>query len=142
MIIVPFHKDHFANLVAQPQQAFLKPLLMKPDYGAELALHYSRTGIIDGRVVACAGIYPLWEGCARAWVIAARDIGGAGFIALHRAVKRVLDERPERRIEAEVDTEFSQGHRWVKMLGGFEWEGTMRKYSLNGRDTDRYARVK
>ncbi|KAF7958209.1 hypothetical protein AWV80_01170 [Cupriavidus sp. UYMU48A] len=78
----------------------------------------------------------------RAWAVIAADIGGSGMLALTRAVRRGMDVCTAQRIEVEVDSYFPQAHRWVQMLGGFEWEGRMRKYTPDGRDCDRYARVR
>lgn len=142
MQISPYCAADMHELMIQPAQAAMRPLLLSNGYPEALEPLDSFTGRIDGRVVACAGLFPLWEGNVRGWALIAGDIGPSGMFALHRAVKRAIDGCAARRIEVEVDTHFPQAHRWVKMLGGFEWEGTMRKYSPEGRDTDRYARVR
>lgn len=142
MLISPYRASDMHELMLQPAQAAMRPLLLANGYPEALEPRESFTGRINGRVVACAGLFHLWDGNVRGWALIAGDIGPSGMIALHRAVKRAVDGCAARRIEVEVDTQFQQAHRWVKMLGGFEWEGTMRKYSPDGRDTDRYARVR
>lgn len=142
MLITPYKAADLHELMIQPAQATMRSILLSNGYPEALEPFESFTGRIDGRVVACAGLMPLWEGNVRAWAVIAGDIGAGGMGSLHRAIRRGLAACPARRIEVEVDAEFEQAHRWVKMLGGFEWEGRMRKYSPDGRDTDRYARVK
>lgn len=142
MIIMPFKKEHFEELSRMPKQAFMKPILSTFGYADELEKQFSFSGLFNNRIVACAGLIPLWENNVRAWAITTTDIGGQSMLAVHRAVKRMLDVRTERRIEVEVDSNFDAGHRWIKMLGGFKWEGRMEKYTADGRDCDRYARVR
>lgn len=142
MEIRPYTAADMHALLIQPAQAVMRPILLSNGYPEALEPLESFTGLIDGRVVVCAGLCPLWAGNVRAWAVIAGDIGGVGMVALTRAVRRGLDVCQARRIEVEVDSEFKQAHRWVEMLGGFEWEGRMRKYTPDGRDCDRYARVR
>jgi hypothetical protein len=46
-----------------------------------------------------------------------------------------------KRIEAFVDANFAEGHRWIQMLG-FVREGYMRSFSPNGNDAVLYARIR
>lgn len=142
MQIKPYEAADMHALMIQPAQAAMRPILLSNGYPEALEPLESYSAWIDGRAVACGGFFPLWSGNVRIWAVLAGDIGPAGMLALHKVVKRGLAMCDARRIEVEVDTEFKQAHRWVQLLGGFEWEGTMRKYSPEGRDTDRYARVK
>ena len=141
MLFRSFIKQHFEQLALQPRQAMMKPLLLTPGYAEELEKSFAFTGFVDDRIIACAGIQPMWSGVGKIWAVLAQDIGGYGLLAVHKAVRRVLAMRPERRLEAEIDSSFEEGHRWIKMLGGFVFEGTMRGYAPDGRDCDRYARV-
>lgn len=142
MLIQPYKAADMHALLVQPAQSAMRPILLSGGYPEALEPLESYTARVDGRVVACGGFCPLWEGNVRAWAVIAGDIGGAGMVALTRVVRRGMDACTARRIEVEVDSQFPQAHRWVKMLGGFEWEGRMRKYSPDGRDCDRYARVR
>ncbi|SAL59677.1 hypothetical protein AWB71_03311 [Caballeronia peredens] len=142
MLISQYKAADMHALLIQPAQAAMRPILLSGGYPESLEPLESFTCRMNDRVVACAGFCPLWEGNVRAWAVIAGDIGGAGMVALTRAVRRGFDMCDARRIEVEVDSEFKQAHRWVEMIGGFEWEGRMRKYSPDGRDCDRYARVK
>lgn len=142
MDIQPYKASDLHELLIQPAQAPMRALLLSNGYPEALETLESYTARVDGRVVACGGFFPLWSGNVRAWAVIAADIGGHGMLALTRAVRRAMAVSDARRIEVEVDTVFPQAHRWVRMIGGFEWEGTMRKYSPDGRDCDRYAMVR
>lgn len=142
MHISPYKAYDLHELMIQPAQAHMRDLLLSNGYPEALEAHDSYTGRIDGRVVACAGMIPLWEGVVRAWAVIGADIGPGGMTSLHRAARRAIAACPARRIEIEVVTSFKEAHRWVRMLGGFEREGTMRKYTPDGQDCDKYARVK
>ena len=141
MRIEQFKPEHLTELLLQPSQAMMQPVLSQRDYGTALAsAGPAYTVIIDDNVVACLGIIPQWEGRAIAWGLIGSE-AGKEFYAIHKAVKRFLDLQDYRRIETAVSSDFEQGHRWAKLLG-FENEGTMRAYTPDGRDCDLYARIK
>lgn len=141
MIVERFRPEHLEALVVQDAQAFMRPIFSNPKYAQDIAKMESYTAFIDGRPVAIAGILPIWEGRAECWAIIAQDIGRAGMRKFHRAALAFLDASPLRRMEAFCDANFVQAHRWLLMLG-FEYEGAARKYSPDGRDCLRFARVK
>lgn len=142
MLIDAYKASDLHELMVQPAQAAMRPILLSNGYPEALESLESYTARVNGKVVACGGYFPLWSGNVRAWVVIAGDIGGSGMVALTKVVRRSFASNPARRIEVEVDSEFEQAHRWIRMLGKFEWEGRMRKYSPDGRDCDRYAMVR
>jgi len=141
MKIVPFHPQHLEALILQPSQSLLAGYF-KEGYGEALVKSGpSFTGVDDdGNVVGCSGVVEQWENRAIAWALLS-DWSGKHFVKIHKAVKRFLDSTDYRRIEAFVDAEFEQGHRWVNMLG-FEREGYMRAFNPDGRDAVLYARIR
>jgi RimJ/RimL family protein N-acetyltransferase len=141
MKIVPFHPQHLEALILQPSQSLLAGYF-KEGYGDALVKGGpSFTGVDDdGNVVGCSGVVEQWENRAIAWALLS-DWSGKHFVKIHKAVKRFLDSTDYRRIEAFVDAEFEQGHRWVNMLG-FEREGYMRSFNPDGRDAVLYARIR
>lgn len=141
MRIEPFKPEHLTELLLQPSQAVMQPVLAQQDYGQMLyKAGPAYAAIIDDKVVACLGIIPQWEGRAIAWGLVGSEAGKA-FYGIHKAVKKFLDLQDYRRIETAVSTDFEQGHRWAQLLG-FKNEGTMRAYTPDGRDCDLYARLK
>lgn len=141
MHIVPFQPIHLHNLVLQPSQISFSQYFDEK-YGPALRDGGPCfTGLDDdGNVVGCSGVIKQWDNRAIAWALLA-DWSGKHFVKVHKAVKRFLDMTEFDRIEAFVDAEFEQGHRWVKMLG-FEREGYMRKFNPDGRDAVLYARIR
>lgn len=93
---------------------------------------------VNGRIIACAGI-ATWIGMGTLWAFVAQD-AGSYFVRLDRCVRRLIEIPKLRRIEASTEVDFSQGCRWLEILG-FQSEGVMRKYGPNGEDHMRYART-
>lgn len=141
MIVERLRPEHLQALILQPAQEFARASLGKPGYAEALAASEAFAGIIDGRVVACAGVRELWQGRGEAWALIAKDIGAKGMHETHYAVKRYLDESAMRRIEAACDAAFLQAHRWLYLLG-FKYEGPLESYTPDGRDCLRFARVR
>lgn len=140
MIVVPYKPEHLQSLLLQPSQAFMRPFLDKPEYQQSLAIPGKTFTAMDGeRVLACAGIVPFWEGRAEAWALMGPDLR-RDFIHIHYAAKRFFNVCGFRRIEAAVDAEFGCAKAWMKALG-FIYEGPLLKYTPDGRDCLRYARI-
>lgn len=98
------------------------------------------TLVEDSQPIGCGGIIELWENRAQAWsILSLRAL--ARFRHVHRMVRDVLDDSPWRRIEMDVDIDHAAGAAWARHLG-FECEGLRRKYTVDGRDTFLFARVK
>ena len=78
---------------------------------------------------------------AQAWVLL-KQTTPADFVGLHRAVRKVLDDSPAKRIEAIVDPTFDEGVRWIKMLG-FKCESPYKPfYFPDGRAASEWVRLK
>lgn len=140
---VAFRPEHLAALQLQAAQAALQPLLAQPSYGKALVGPYTWTGIVDDRVVGCAGLLPQWPSRAIAWALLTGELTARHFLRAHHKVVAVLaaaQRAGTRRIETSVDAGFDAGHRWVRALG-FAPEGLMRAYSPDGRDHVLYARI-
>ena len=140
MNVLTFKAEHLADMALQEAQAYLSTWV-KPEMAEALEEHPSYSGEVDGRIVVCSGIVPIWMGRAMAWAYLAPD-AGQHFLAIHREVKRFLDNCYLQRIEATVDIDFEQGHRWMKLLG-FKLEAPcMRAYRPDGGNCSLYARIR
>jgi len=138
-MIIPYQAEHLHRLMLQPAQLMMKPQ-MDENYAKALEIpNFAYTAIKNDRVLACAGVLPIWEGRGEAWAMLAADIG-TDFVFIHNATRKYLRECGIRRIEAVVDAQFRQAKRWVMTLG-FEYEGWMKAYTPDGRDCIRFARV-
>ena len=141
MTLRPYAAADLEALLLQPAQAHLQGQLAGHGYAQALEACEAYTCLVQGRVIACLGLYRLHPGRALAWALIARD-AGRHFSALHRAARRYLRECRITRIEAHVDSDFAAGHRWLRLLG-FERETPqgMRGFTPDGRTCDLYARV-
>lgn len=141
MRVEPYRAEHLALLDVQEGQKYLNQFLDGPLRKA-LENEFSFTAFDEDRVVACAGLVVHWDNRALAWAYLADNLGPRLMLRVHRAVKRFLDVAPFDRIEATVDVEFEQGHRWMDALG-FKMEARlMEKYRPDGGDSSLYARVR
>lgn len=142
MIVRPWRDGDFRNLELQSAQDYLLEIV--PDGGIDLSPLVPHglawTGLVDDEVVAIGGVEPIWKDRALAFMFIS-STAGPHFRSIHRHVYRFLENVPFRRVEANVDIGFSEGARWMKMLG-FELEGYMRAYRPDGADMLLYARVK
>lgn len=140
MIVVPYKKEHMAALKLQSAQ--LCNLDWMPEHQAELLESFQSFSALDGEeILACAGCLEIWPGRFQIWAFMAENIGRR-FISVHRYVTRYLELLEYRRLEAEVATDFEQGHRWVKLLGLDVESPRMRKYFPDGSDATLYVRTR
>ena len=140
MIVVPYRPEHLQSLLLQPNQEFMRCFMDKPEYGNALAVpEKSFTALEGSRVLACAGLIPWWEGRAEAWALLAGGLK-RDFVSIHRATLAYLNTCGFRRVEATVDADFAKAVRWMEMLG-FTYEGPLAKYTPDGRDCLRFARI-
>ncbi len=140
MIVREWREGDVERMKVQHSQLSIKESLLDLDIAplAEQGLVW--TGESDEGIIAVGGLAPQWKGRAVAWTVIS-EISGKYFMQIHRAVRDVLIHSGFRRIEATVDVNFKQGHRWMKMLG-FEPEGYMKAYTPSGDDQILYARVR
>ncbi|MCG8548240.1 MAG: hypothetical protein MJE12_28915 [Alphaproteobacteria bacterium] len=137
--VIPFEASHIDDIELQPAQSALRTYLAA-GHGPELSERSIAYTAVDDRVIACAGVIPVWPGRDCAWALLS-DCGPTVFWRVHRAVKRFLDARLTRRIEMIVDPDHRAACRWARLLG-FEEEGYMKSYSPDGRDALMFARIR
>ena len=140
MIVVPFEAKHMSTIRLQKHQT-CDIGWMAPDHARLLENEYAFT-ILDGaEVLMVGGAIKCWEGRGIAWCFLAENIG-TRFSAVHRHVKRFFSTQDFARLEAQVQLEFKQAHRWMKMLG-FELECPLaRAFFPDGSDAAFYVKVK
>lgn len=139
MKVVPYQAEHMRALRLQSAQ--LSSMGWAPADHAEMLEQFTAFTALDGdEVLVCAGVIELWPGRGAAWAFMAENLG-ARMVAIHRAVRRYFATLDFRRLEAEVATDFPQGHRWVRLLG-FELETPrLRAYFPDGSDASMYVKV-
>jgi RimJ/RimL family protein N-acetyltransferase len=100
------------------------------------------TGICEGKIVACAGIQPLWSGVGEAWIAVCPD--AHLYTGLPGAIKDILEYVEKvnafHRVQASVRADDLVALRLDRWLG-FQAEGIMRKFGPDEADYIRLARV-
>lgn len=138
MRVEPYQPEHLRLLKLQPIQRWCQSML-DDELLNELKSCEGYTGFIGDVPVICAGTIELWHGRHLAWSFLGEQAGKHMF-QITRVVSRYLEMKQFRRVEAYVDSDFPQGHRWIKRLG-FTYEGTMEAFLPDGRNQALYARV-
>ena len=103
----------------------------------------SFTIVINDDLVACAGVYPVWDGLGEAWFLASHRIFKNPITvskAVRQGLKKIMDENNYHRVQAHVNGEWSNARRWAKLMGMKE-EGVMKKFSPDKIDFIRFAKV-
>jgi len=101
------------------------------------------TGLIDGEILACGGILPLWKGVGEAWVVTSLLVNQYPLSfakTIWRKLKEIIIEHQFERVQTVIDADYVISQRWAERMG-FEYEGLMRKY-IGGRKFYRYAWVR
>lgn len=141
MIVIPFEAEHLQLLKLQESQAMIQPLMTDMEYAVSLQTRGPAfSAMVDGEIIAAAGLLPQWENRAVAWALIGEN-ARRHFVRLTKSMVRYFDFAEFNRLETAVKTDFAEGHRWARMMG-FVREGTMRGYAPDGCDYDLYARVK
>lgn len=140
--VVKLKASHIYWLKEKGAFSYLTPYLREDNIRALENARFAFTALTqEGEVLGCAGVVEFWEGRGEAWAAFNPNCKNY-FILLHKMVKRFLEIAPFTRIEAVVDLDFPEGHRWIKTLG-FELEAPlMRGYTVTGKDSALYAKVK
>lgn len=92
----------------------------------------------DDEIIAIGGLVP-GDGVAVAWTLLSRH-ANRHLSAIHRAVRRFLSASPFPLIEATVDVGFTEGEKWMKMLG-FRFERVLPGYRPDGADMMLFVRT-
>jgi hypothetical protein len=140
--IVKLKAEHLDELLKRPGMEILAQYVSH-DQAKELEKSEHAFSAIneEDKVVACAGIVQVWQGRGKAWAIIDRK-SKQDFLSVHRAVKRFLSVAPHRRLEADVDCEYAEGHRWMKLLGFSMEAQEMKKFRPDGGSCSLYAKVR
>lgn len=136
-----FKAKHFEDLKDEKSVMGLIPFLSEEHLNNLENSQYAYAGIKNGRTLFCAGVAEYWTGRAESWAIL-RSSAGNEMLGITKIVKRFLEVCPIRRIEASIDVDFEQGHRWAKMLGFNLEAACLKSYFPDGKDCALYARVR
>jgi len=141
MIIIPFRGRHIDALADLSGQAWMAAHFEDQDPRELEGLGPAFSGAVGGDIIGSAGLIVCHPQRAIAWAVFSRA-SGRHFAAIHRAVRRFLDEQEIARIEAHVDCEFSAALRWVAALGFTQEIDCMEKFMPDGRAAAMWVRVR
>lgn len=141
MRTIPYKAEHLKNLQLQDAQVEASKLISY-EHQKALENEHAYTFVDDGEILLCAGVMPLWPQRAVIWSYFSRN-AGRKMLAIIRVTVSILDEMPFDRIESAVEENFSQGHRFNKLIGfKLETPEPMQKYFPTGSAAFLYSRVK
>jgi RimJ/RimL family protein N-acetyltransferase len=135
-----FRPDDLGAIELQAGQRYMDAV---PDWRHQGAGLTGWSAEADGKLLGCAGFAHPWEGRAVAWAVISRHVQPRHFLRIHNFVRaRIADLEAVgmRRIEADCMAGFLASSRWLLALG-FEIEGRAKRFSPDGRDFLRWARV-
>ncbi len=139
--VVKFKAEHWDQLTEQESMAYLSQFITEESKKAMESQEFSYTAFAGERPICCAGVVELYKGRGEAWIIIDKTCRKE-FLSLHNEVKKFFETCSMRRVEATVDVDFPQGHRWMRALG-FELETPiMKSYRPNGKDASMYVKVR
>jgi hypothetical protein len=101
-----------------------------------------RSCVMDGEVVACAGVDILWPGVGEVWAMVSYEIDKTlVYKGIAKGLKRVVDDNDLWRVQGWARVGFKEAHVLFKHLGMIR-EGVARRYAPDGADCVLYSKVK
>jgi hypothetical protein len=144
--IIPFEFAHLQAMQARKFEAREMALVNDMEERAReyMARGMGYTGIIGGRILACAGIFMLWRGVAEIWSVTTPLVEDYP-LAFHRAISHGLKvvERSMGlwRIQVAIHEDHLVSQKWIQRLG-FVSEAPMPGYGADGATYVRFARLR
>ena len=145
MIMVDYKPEHIESILdGDMSKMARKSFGMAEDIAHGLvAPGLAFTGLIDGYVIASAGIKPLWPRVGEAWIVASDNMP-KNKLSVIKLIKEnfnvMIQDNNFVRVQASVRADWLEAKRFAEFLG-FEHEGIMRKYGPDGQDYLRMARI-
>ena len=145
MIMVDYKPEHIESILdGDMSKMARKSFGMAEDIANGLvAPGLAFSGLIDGYVIASAGIKPLWNGVGEGWIVASDKMPNKKLSVINLIKENfdnMIHDNGFVRVQAGVRFDWPEAKRFAEFLG-FEHEGIMRKYGPDGQDYYRMARV-
>jgi hypothetical protein len=142
MKAIQFNREHLNLIVAREyERDNLIPHLGEQFFSLAERLPYCYSLVADGRIVACIGSFPLWDGVFEAWQIPSVYVKNY-ILEYCETVRGILDGAAKRERVWRIQTASPADElhdRWMKFIG-FECEGTLKEYSRLKADFRLWAR--
>lgn len=134
MTVIQFNPDHLVKIRVKTIHTGEVPKTVMTD---------AVTVMDREQPVAIFGSFTFVPGVVHLWGLISDDVRQKP-LAFHRVTRELLKYYEKtaapRRIQMDVKASYIEGQRWAKSLG-FEYEGTMKRYGVNGEDFHLYGRA-
>ena len=131
------YPEHIRLIKVQPMQREGFEYMIGNGFENRVLGTLAFSGWLGTTCVAAGGVFPQWGRHGIAWMLASEAIGPE-LLRLTRFGRALYQASPYDRITCDVLCDFTDGHRWAKLLG-FELEcERMVKYDPMGRDCALY----
>jgi len=141
--IVPFEVWHAEALAEDSLEGVLKPAPVRERAEFYLKMGPAYSGWIDGKLIGCAGIMIMWPGVGEAWIIFSEDVlqyKKDAYVVILDYLRAIISKLHLRRIQAHCHSALPHGQKYLEQLG-FECEGKLKKYGIDGADHYLYAMI-
>lgn len=102
----------------------------------------SFTALVDGEICGIGGFVIFWQGVAECFSIWTKKCAVRHKISMVRGTRNVINGFCERhkiwRLQATIGNNIPK--TWLEHIG-FQYEGTMRNYSIACKDVDMYSKI-
>jgi hypothetical protein len=143
MKVVKLKAEHVRILKQTEAVSYLKDFSTDATDEALANQEYAFAFLTDaGELKGAAGVVQYWPGRGEAWAIFNSNCGTQDFLQIHTITKKFLADCPVKRIEATVEFDFVNGHRWIQALGFICEAPLMRAYGPKGNNFSMYSKVR
>lgn len=129
------------SLLDRKAKSYVGPVLTEEQIDSLENSKHSYSAFLGEKLLMCGGVSEYWNGRGEAWVVLDPE-HKCHFASVLRCAKRFLEFCPVSRIEAAVDVDFKQGHRFVKVLGFSKDVERLECFLPDGKDVSLYSIVK
>lgn len=138
---VPFEAAHYDLMRVQAAQEWMQTNVTSSELRG-LENPYAATLMEDGCPLVCAGPVIYWPGRALLWSFFSDRVTRRNFMSVHLAAREYLAGLPIKRLEASVNVDFVNGHRWMKALGFVVEAPFQEAFQVDGKDSVGYVRIR
>jgi hypothetical protein len=134
--LIPFDVEHIGLMDLREGQCIDKNSYICSDLGLAYTL------VADDVIICCAGVVNQRPKVGECWLIASAHFNEYKYL-ICKTIKNFLKmvDTFYHRLQMSVKVDFKEAQQFAEYLG-FECEGLMRKFDINGADYFLYGRVK
>ena len=146
MILVNFEERHARSILDGQvnDESFRPPIKISQFVHRMVVPDMSFTAVVNGNVIACGGIYPVWDGVGEAWFLSSHLIHKftkSIVTELRTHLDGIMEVHDLHRVQAHILEDWPNARRWITFLGMQE-EGVLRKYSPDGHNYIQCSKVR